>query len=205
MMKKFTWAKDIINQINTQENMMNVSRAIATMLEEFQRYQPYDDLEAQHQRQLIGLIQTAVDPLDADCFVPGHGTGSVWIFDPRTRQVAMIFHNKLKRWLQPGGHAELDEPNLKVTALREAEEELGLQLDFEQASLFDIDVHLIPESLRYPEHWHFDVRYLCLCDVQPLIAESEDSPAQWFDLDYLASLEFDTGLDRMIQKTIGGL
>jgi 8-oxo-dGTP pyrophosphatase MutT (NUDIX family) len=193
-------------------NTMNLSRSlaqppgrdIATMLEEFQRYQPYDDLEAQHQRQLVDLIQTAVDPLDADCFVPGHGTGSVWIFDPRTRQVAMIFHNKLKRWLQPGGHAELDEPNLKVAALREAEEELGLKLNFEQASLFDLDVHLIPAG-RYPEHWHFDVRYLCLCDVQPLIAESEDSPVQWFDLDYLASLEFDSGLDRMIQKTIGGL
>jgi 8-oxo-dGTP pyrophosphatase MutT (NUDIX family) len=94
----------------------------------------------------------------------------------------------------------LDEPNLEVTALREAEEELGLRLNFEQASLFDLDVHLIPAS-RYPEHLHFDVRYLCLCDFQPLIAESEDSPVQWFDLDYLASLEFDSGLDRMIKKT----
>jgi hypothetical protein len=97
------------NTMNSNRSLAQPpGRGIATMLEEFQRYQPYDDLEAQHQRQLVDLIQTAVDPLDADCFVPGHGTGSVWIFDPRTRQVAMIFHNKLKRWLQPGGHAELD-------------------------------------------------------------------------------------------------
>ncbi len=171
------------------------------MLHEFQRYQPYDNVEAQHQSQLIDLIKTSPDPLDADRFEPGHATGSVWIFDPVSRQVAMIFHNKLKRWLQPGGHAELDEPNLKVAALREAQEELGLQLDFEQASLFDLDVHLIPAS-RYPEHWHFDVRYLCLCDVQPLTAESEDSPVRWFDLDDLRTLGLDSGLDRMMKKTI---
>lgn len=180
---------------------MNSSRAIAKMLEEFQSYQPYDELEAQHQHQLIDLFKTNADPLDADCFKPGHATGSVWIFDPTNRQVAMIFHNKIKRWLQPGGHAELDEPNLKVAALREAQEEVGLQLDFEQASLFDLDVHLIPQG-HYPEHWHFDVRYLCLCAVQPLTAESKDSPVQWFDLDYLVSLGLDAGLDRMIQKTI---
>ncbi len=180
---------------------MDSSRAIVEMLQEFQLYQAYDELEAQHQQKLIDLIKTSPDPLDADRFDPGHATGSVWIVDPVRRQVAMIFHRKLKRWLQPGGHAELDEPNLKVAALREAQEELGLQLDFEQASLFDIDVHLIPGG-RYPEHWHFDVRYLCLCEVQPLTPESEDSPAQWFDLDDLAASEQDAGLTRMIKKTI---
>ncbi len=181
---------------------MNPNRAIDEMLAEFENYQPYDKVETQHQRQLIELITNSTDPLDADHFEPGHATGSVWIFDPVKRQIAMIFHNKIKRWLQPGGHAELDEPNLKVTALREAQEELGLQLNFEQASLFDLDVHLIPANPRYPEHWHFDVRYLCLCEVQPLVAESEDSPVQWFDLDCLAVAGLDAGLDRMIKKTI---
>jgi len=123
---------------------MSSSRAIAAMLQEFQSYQPYDTLEADHQRKLIQLIQTNLDPLDADCFEPGHGTGSVWIFDPVKRQVAMVFHKKMKRWLQPGGHADFDEPNLKVAALREAKEEVGLQLNFEQAIVFDIDVHVIP-------------------------------------------------------------
>ena len=181
---------------------MSSSRAIAAMLQEFQSYQPYDTLEADHQRKLIQLIQTNLDPLDADCFEPGHGTGSVWIFDPIKRQVAMVFHKKMKRWLQPGGHADFDEPNLKVAALREAKEEVGLQLNFEQAIVFDIDVHVIPAS-RYPEHWHFDVRYLCLCEVQPLTPESEDTPAQWFDVSELASWSLDPGLDRMLQKTIG--
>ena len=68
--------------------------------------------------------------------------------------------------------------------------------------MFDIDVHVIPAS-RYPEHWHFDVRYLCLCEVQPLTPESEDTPAQWFDVNELASWSLDPGLDRMLQKTIG--
>ena len=180
---------------------MNSSRTIAAMLQEFQSYQAYDELEAHHQSQLIHLIQTNPDPLDADCFEPGHGTGSVWIFDPEKQQVAMVFHKKAKRRLQPGGHADLNEPNLKIAALREAHEEVGLQLNAEQAIVFDIDVHLIPAG-RYPEHWHFDVRYLCLCAVQPLTPESEETPAQWFDLEELALWSLDPGLDRMLQKTI---
>ncbi len=180
---------------------MNSSRAIAAMLQEFQSYQAYDELEAHHQSQLIYLLQTQPDPLDADCFEPGHGTGSVWIFDPEKQQVAMVFHKKAKRWLQPGGHADFNEPNLKVAALREAQEEVGLQLNVEQAIVFDIDVHLIPAG-RYPEHWHFDVRYLCLYAVQPLRPESEETPAQWFDLEELALWSLDSGLNRMLQKTI---
>ena len=180
---------------------MNSSRSIAAMLQEFQSYQPYDELEAHHQRQLIHLIQTSVDPLDSDCFEPGHGTGSVWIFDPEKQKVAMVFHKKMKCWLQPGGHVDFNEPNLKVAALREAQEEVGLTLNAEQAVVFDIDVHLIPAG-RYPEHWHFDVRYLCLCTVRPLTPESDDTPAQWFDLKEIASWSLDPGLDRMLKKTI---
>ena len=181
---------------------MSSNRAIAAMLQEFQSYQPYNELEADHQRKLIHLVQTNADPLDADCFEPGHGTGSVWIFDPVKRQVAMVFHKKMKRWLQPGGHADAGEQNLKVAALREAQEEVGLQFNAEQAIVFDIDVHVIPVG-RYPEHLHFDVRYLCLCEVQPLTPESESTPAQWFHVDELATWPLDSGLDRMLQKTIG--
>ena len=39
-------------------------------------------------------------------------------------KVLLLFHTKLKRWLQPGGHA--DDPNLARVALREAEEETGI-------------------------------------------------------------------------------
>jgi hypothetical protein len=63
---------------------MNSCRAIAEMLQEFQRYQAYDEVEAEHQRQLIDLIQTSPDPLDADRFEPGHATGSVTRLYPMT-------------------------------------------------------------------------------------------------------------------------
>ena len=45
--------------------------------------------------------------------------------DPSTRQVLLLFHAKVQRWLQPGGHADGD-GNLARVALREAEEETGI-------------------------------------------------------------------------------
>ncbi|MDZ7646212.1 MAG: NUDIX hydrolase [Cytophagales bacterium] len=92
--------------------------------------------------------------------MPGHITGSAWIVDPSNTQALLVHHAKLNKWVQPGGHADGDENILQV-ALREAEEETGLK-NFKVLSdpPFDVDIHLIPERADFPEHFHFDIRYL---------------------------------------------
>lgn len=109
--------------------------------------------------------------------MPGHITASSWIID-RSRKFALLTHHaKLNRWLQPGGHADGHEDVLAV-AQREAYEETGLtSLHLLQPGIFDLDIHLIPARQDFPEHYHYDVRFLFEASKDESITISEESRA----------------------------
>ena len=66
----------------------------------------------------------------------------------------------MRRWLQPGGHAD-GERDLAAVALREAEEETGIAGLEVVTPAVDLDVHLFhAASGGEPDHLHLDVRYL---------------------------------------------
>lgn len=114
-----------------------------------------------------------------DCYqrthLPGHITGSSMITDASREYVLLVHHAKLGKWLQPGGHADGDE-NITRVALREAEEETGLKsLLLLSPSVFDIDVHPIPARADFPEHLHFDVRFLFQASTTEEIHVSHES------------------------------
>jgi 8-oxo-dGTP pyrophosphatase MutT (NUDIX family) len=112
--------------------------------------------------------------------LPGHLTGSAWVINHERSKVLLVHHAKLRRWLQPGGHADGDEDILRV-ALRELGEETGLK-NFVLAipSLFDIDIHTIPQRTDFPEHLHYDVRFLIEADEQePLTIDHESTGIRW--------------------------
>ncbi|QEE16746.1 NUDIX domain-containing protein [Promethearchaeum syntrophicum] len=52
--------------------------------------------------------------------------GTVYIIDQKTKKFLMVFHRKYGKWLAPGGHLEGEE-STRETALREAEEEIGVK------------------------------------------------------------------------------
>lgn len=112
--------------------------------------------------------------------MPGHITASAWIIDEQAEFILLTLHAKLNRWLQPGGHADGDE-NVLGVALREVEEETGLKgLKPLQESVFDIDVHTIPARKDFPEHLHYDVRFLFRASrEEPLIITSESHALAW--------------------------
>lgn len=163
------------------------------------RYRCVGDDERARQLRALDWLARAARPFDRGCFDPGHATGSGFVVSDAGR-VALIFHDKLRLWVQPGGHAETGETDIVAVAARETGEELGLTIDPSQLSLFDLDVHRVAPFAGAPSHLHFDYRFLCVLPPVDLPGGSDAHEAKWFTRAELSTLGLDPGLKRMIRK-----
>ena len=135
--------------------------------------------------------------------LPGHITGSSWIVDETFTKVVLLHHGKLNKWLQPGGHADGDE-NIFGVALREAEEETGItNLTLVKPGIFDLDIHPIPEHKGFPEHLHYDIRFIFAAPaLQSLQCSDESRELKWISLHEVEAItDYNTSINRMVQKT----
>lgn len=176
------------------------------LLDDLARYEkawPGDDA------QVLTRYRAFVESTPACCersHLAGHCTGSAFISCPRGEKVLLLFHPFLKRWLQPGGHADGNFDLLKV-AQREAEEETGLKelLPYSLSGVartpFDLDIHPIPARGSEPEHFHYDLRFLLLADpAAPLTPETPELQLAWLDLDEVEKLTEEESVLRMVRK-----
>lgn len=132
-----------------------------------------------------------------------HFTGSALVTDGE--RVALVFHRKLGRWLQPGGHAEAEDGgDLTQTALREAREETGLAVSLHPVAPrpLDVDVHTIPARPEAAAHLHLDVRFLVQAAPSgALVREvAEASDLRWFTLEEALVTADDASLRRLLRK-----
>ncbi len=143
-----------------------------------------------------------------NCFdrslVSGHITGSAWVVSKDMTQVVLLHHSKLRRWLQPGGHADGEEEIAKVVA-KELQEETGLT-DYrwlDEGRIFDLDIHLIPERSNEKAHFHFDIRLAAIADgSQSIVRNSESKEVKWVSLDSITPASgFEQSILRMVEKT----
>ncbi|HPI79890.1 MAG TPA: NUDIX hydrolase [Cyclobacteriaceae bacterium] len=135
--------------------------------------------------------------------LPGHITGSAWIANPYFTKVLLVHHAKLDKWLQPGGHADGNE-NVMNVALKELQEETGLtRAKLNRDSIFDIDIHTIPERDSFPEHLHYDVRFLFAAnETDPVAINHESHDIQWVNLSKLKKYNNEKSILRMKEKLI---
>lgn len=134
--------------------------------------------------------------------LPGHITGSAWIVNADQTKTLLVHHAKLNKWVQPGGHADGDENILAVT-LREAEEETGVKNFTIQESLFDIDIHTIPTRKDFPEHEHYDIRFLVVAnDTDEVVVSEESHDVRWVLLSQLETYTQERSVLRMKEKLI---
>lgn len=132
----------------------------------------------------------------------GHVTASAWIVNEEMDSALLTHHGKLNIWVQMGGHTEIGERILEA-ALREAEEESGLSdLKVLSTDIFDVDVHLIPESKKAPAHYHYDIRFLLLGNREkPLVISDESHEIKWVVLEEITNYSTEVSIDRMVRKT----
>ncbi|MFN8053188.1 MAG: NUDIX hydrolase [Acidimicrobiales bacterium] len=130
---------------------------------------------------------------------PGHLTGSAFVVDDARERALLLFHTKLQRWLQPGGHADGD-MNLANVALREASEESGIAGLRVWSVPIDLDIHRVAPPREDP-HLHLDVRYLVVAPPGARPEGNEESQAlRWVTEDELATYDVDAGLRRMARS-----
>lgn len=131
----------------------------------------------------------------------GHLTGSAWVVDASGERVLLTLHRKIGRWMQLGGHAD-GESDLLTVALREAEEESGLTgIEPLASTLFDIDIHEIPEREDEPAHLHYDCRFLLRAAGPEEYRVSDESHAlAWIELERVPEFTREESVLRMARK-----
>jgi 8-oxo-dGTP pyrophosphatase MutT (NUDIX family) len=182
---------------------MSRRRLLQTLLEQY-ALSPAADLSVV--QPMLALLQAGGDPFSRENYVPGHFTASGFVLSPSGDQMLLIFHSKLKRWLQPGGHVDPTDADIEAAARRELAEEVGL-VDLERvgSGIFDLDIHAIPRSARGPEHSHFDVRFLFRAHSEHALAGSDAHEARWYPFAEVAQLNSDSSVLRVLEKLPRGL
>ena len=140
----------------------------------------------------------------------GHITASAFVINEHTKQVLLLEHKTLSKFLQPGGHIEEKDISLLDAAQREVREETGFKrneltlkaaVPNDPSVPFDIDTHRIPanEKKLESEHFHHDFRYIFTTkkgNVEP--GPGESSNYKWIDWeDFLDMPAFRTVADKI--------
>lgn len=163
---------------------------------------PLDATEAEHRRSMLVLCDAEGDPFSRSHFKPGHFTASAFVLSPDMDALLLIFHGKLHRWLQPGGHIDPEDRDVVSAARREAAEETGLRdLKLLGAGPLDVDVHTIPARRAEPEHQHFDVRFAFRAERKEGVAASDATDLRWVALDAVTL----AGSDASVMRAVGRL
>ena len=124
----------------------------------------------------------------------GHFTASCFVVSKKTNKIILVYHNFLKKYLQPGGHIESIDLNPLEASKRELLEETGIEIEkltYYKADLLNelvplnISVHQIPENIIKEEkkHYHYDLQYLFFCEeeLDVNIDLSEVNNFEWVD------------------------
>ena len=135
-----------------------------------------------------------------DCWT-GHITGSAWVLSRDASHALLILHDKLGKWLQPGGHSDGD-PDTRAVALREAREETGMTIELDAPGIFDIDIHEIPARGVQPAHLHLDVRFVVRADMsEPPVRNHETRDVRWVALADVERYTSEESVLRMVRKS----
>jgi 8-oxo-dGTP pyrophosphatase MutT (NUDIX family) len=169
---------------------------------ELESWVPPSSAEALFRTRMIALCDSDA-PMSRNQYEPGHFTASAFVLGPDQKTLLLIYHGKLHRWLQPGGHVEVEDADLAHAARREVQEECNLEaddLELLQEHPFDIDIHPIPARQDEPAHEHFDVRFLFRCSSMRARAGDEVLDLRYVPLDEIDKLESDASVMRAVHR-----
>jgi 8-oxo-dGTP pyrophosphatase MutT (NUDIX family) len=173
------------------------------LLGELAAHSAADELEAESLEWMRRFVAAPADPFGREN-PAGHITASAVVARPDGESFLLLWHRKLGRWLQPGGHVEHEDASAFDAALREAREETGI-VEFGAPlgrTILDVDVHQIPARKNEPAHHHFDVRFLLTTegDIDRAGTDDPTRPIEWRRAGDALSSGADESLVRALRK-----
>ena len=118
---------------------------------------------------------------------------SVFVVNPIDKKILLCHHKKFNRWVQPGGHIEVDETP-EETALRETYEETGVRVKLLGERFPREDDFIRPLGIQKnrgkDNSLHIDITYVGIPITQDEVIEDEEiDRCAWFTLEELSDIE----------------
>ncbi len=159
--------------------------------EAIEAYQPTNEQEAADQQVILGYLRHEGEALLTRENKIAHLTSSGLILNKNLDKMLMVHHNIYNTWAWTGGHADGD-PDLMAVALKEGQEETGVQeLKPLSAHIASIDILPVYGHFKRGEyvssHLHLNVTYVLIADegASLHINEDENSGVAWVNVDDL--------------------
>ena len=160
-------------------------RELTCLCAQIEAFAPYNEQEEADRRQMLADMTVFPDLLTREN-ATAHFTASCWVVNPDRTKVLMAYHNLYQSWAWLGGHAD-GESDLLSVALREANEESGIQAVPVSPEIFSLEIlHVAPHVKRGKfvcAHLHLNATYLLEADdLAPIRCKpDENSAVRWLD------------------------
>jgi 8-oxo-dGTP pyrophosphatase MutT (NUDIX family) len=147
-------------------------------------YQSHGGTETADVERMRRLAAAHADPWQRT--LPLHFTASALVVHPDSARVLLRWHQRMRMWLQVGGHGDPGECDPLAIALREAREETGLSdlRPWPDDALRHAVVCQVPAGNGEPAHEHADLRYfLATRSPDGTRPENPGAPLRWVTVD----------------------